>query len=430
MKYIIAISMFVWSGSGFSLSYEQQLIHDLDKYIGLTAQEKSELLDCTAPDDAPIKFRNDAQIPLFKKYPVLRQNIPYVKLGSLPTSIHHCKKLGAQYNKNHVYIKCDSETGGGYEGHPVFGGNKVRKLEFLLADAIAHGARTVLTFGCAGSNHALATAAYAKVLGLNAELFLFNQPNSHIVQRNLLLDGYYNAHLNFVSNRAARVAAVTSFCKHHKAQFCSFPYIIPVGGSCPRGIVGFVNAAFELKEQIDAGIMPEPKYIIVPCGSTGTVSGLMLGCRLAGLKSTIVPVAIEPDKQAGNIEKRIMYNYNDTAEFLAQYEPACASVVDESEIQVIHAFTGDEYGLFTEEAVAAIRELKEVEGITLDGVYSGKAVCALFSWMYQSLEDDPVLFWNTFCSDSFDSLTSTVDYTRLPVEFHRYFTEEVQPLDR
>lgn len=415
-----------------SLSYEQQLVTDLARYARLTDQEKSQLWEMASDKDTSVKsLEQKVELPLFKAYPALQKNIPYVHLGSLPTRIHHCKNLGSQFNKTQVYIKCDNETGGVFNNQALFGGNKVRKLEFLLADAVAHGARSVMTFGCAGSNHALATAAYAEQLGLEAELVLLNQPNSHVVRRNLLLDLYHKAHITLTPTRAERSAFVTKFYAQHKGQFCSFPYIIPVGGSCARGILGFVNAAFELKEQIKSGMLPEPEYIIVPCGSCGTVAGLMLGCKMAGLKSVIIPVAVEPDDHVGEMEAAIASKFNDTVELLAEYEPSCAHYsLNAADVQVVHEFQGTEYALFTEEAAALIKIMKDSENVTLDGVYSGKAACALYSWLNQSKNDTPILFWNTFCGDSFEELTSTVDYTQLPVEFHKYFTEDVQPLDR
>jgi len=415
-----------------ALSYEQQMMTDFFQYARLDDAIQQELFALASVESTPKKFSLDTliQLPLFNAYPALQEHIPYIKLGGMPTPLHHCKALGSMFKKTQVYIKCDNATSGTCNGQKLFGGNKVRKLEFLLADAVAQGARSVVTFGCAGSNHALATAAYAQHLGLESHLFLVDQHNSHVVQRNLLLDAYHNAKLVHAETKRDRFKLAAQFCKQHKGQFCSFPYIIPLGGSCARGIVGFVNAAFELKEQIDAGLLPEPKYIIVACGSYGTAAGLMLGCKAAGLQSIIVPVAVEPDDAAGEIEEGIAQRFNDTAVLLAEYEPAFARYsLKPQDVQVVHAFEGSEYALFIPEAMEALKALKKAEGITLDGVYSAKAACALFSWLTHSKQDEPILFWNTFCADSFEELTSIVDYKNLPMEFHKYFTEDVQELD-
>lgn len=368
-------------------------------------------------------------IPLFNAYPALQKNIPHISLGNFPTPVYQCKKLGALYGKTQVYIKCDNESGNRSGIAVRVGGNKVRKLEFLLADVVARGVREVVTFGGAGSNHALATAAYAHHLGLAVHLFLADQPNSHIVRRNLLLNAYYGARMTYAATEKERYQKAAAWCEK-RSQFCTMPSIIPVGGSSACGIVGFVNAAFELKEQIDAGILPEPRYILVPCGSCGTTAGLMLGCKAAGLRSVVIPIAIEPNEYTDALEDDLVRKYTDTAEYLAQYEPSFAQyALTKNDIQVIHDYQGTQYGLFTETAQNALKKIEATEGITLDGVYSAKAACCLLELLACS-GDEPILFWNTFFSDPCTDILAQIKYTQLPQDFWRYFTDPVQQLDR
>lgn len=123
-------------------------------------------------------------IPLFKQYPLLEDKLPYVALGDFPTPVEKLDRLGADIGVDHLYIKRDDLSG------KVYGGNKVRKLEFLLGHALRTEVKTVLTFGFAGSNHAVATAIYAHHVGLKSISMLMPQPNAHYPRRNLLM-GYY-----------------------------------------------------------------------------------------------------------------------------------------------------------------------------------------------------------------------------------------------
>ena len=220
---------------------------------------------------------------LFKAYQGLSDKIPYLQLANLPTPINRCSSLESTLHFEQIYIKHDDLTG----ADGLYGGNKVRKLEFLLADALNQGAKEILTFGSVGTNHGLATACYADKLGLKCLLMLKPQPNSPVVRQNLLLDHYFNARLELFADAQQRKQAADEYLTNNKDT-----YFIPTGGSVPLGVLGFVNAVFELKEQIQQGIIPEPDYIYVPAGSCGTTAGLLLGIALAKLKSIIIAIAV------------------------------------------------------------------------------------------------------------------------------------------
>ena len=136
-------------------------------------------------------------LPLFEQYPALSEKMPHVHLGEFPTPIKHLKAAGKEIGIDSLYLKDDGSSGRKY------GGNKIRKLEFLLGDALRRGAKNVLTFGFAGSNHALATAVYAQKLGLKSISILLAQPNSHYVRRNLLLSHACGAEIHHFENEKA-----------------------------------------------------------------------------------------------------------------------------------------------------------------------------------------------------------------------------------
>ncbi len=201
-------------------------------------------------------------IPLFENYQLLADKLPYVSLGEFPTPVQKLDQLGSHLGLNNLFIKRDDLSG------KVYGGNKIRKLEFILGEALRTGAKEVMTFGSAGSNHALATAIYARQVGLKSISMLVPQPNAHYVGRNLLMSYRCGAELHMCSNiqftRPLTTLSVLSQFFLHKLKRGRFPRIIPMGGSSPIGAVGYVNAAFELKGQILRGEIPEPDYIILP----------------------------------------------------------------------------------------------------------------------------------------------------------------------
>ncbi len=363
-------------------------------------------------------------IPLFQRYPVLGELLPYTPLADLPTPVEKMERAGAQVGVDSLYIKRDDLTGRPY------GGNKVRKLEFLLGDALRSGAGEVLTFGFAGSNHALATAIYARELGLKSISMLMPQPNACYVRRNLLMSHASGAELHHHRNMAALACATTIQMIQHTIAEGSRPVMIPPGGSSPPGAAGFVNAGLELADQIASGDVPEPDLIYVALGTTGTASGLMLGLRIAALRTGVVCVRVAPERFASADKTAALYN--DTARYLRSlYHLFPEQAISEEELDIRQEFFGEGYAHFTPEGMEAVRLLKEAEGVSMEGTYTGKALaCLLDDARKGKLEGKTVLFWNTYNSRDFSDITAPVDYHDLPHPFHRYFEEEVQPLDR
>ena len=351
---------------------------------------------------------------LFEYFPKFKERIAYVQLGDLPTPITKLENIGALFNHPNLYMKRDDLSGAIINGTRIFGGNKVRKLEYLLADAQRVHARGVLTAGCAGSNHALATTVYAKLLGLEAHIILAPQINSAIVQRNLLLDKYYGADIMCVLNRTQRCEQFVNFIREY-----SDVYAIPVGGSVPLGCIGYVNAAFELKKQIEQKIVPEPDDIYVAVGSGGTVAGLILGVRAAGIKSKIHAIAVDDDPFqtiVGNLVQqttKLLHDIDNTFP-LFTWTPADFIITTD--------FVGVGYGAITPEACEAIKIAKQYERIMFEGTYTAKAFAGFLHDLSNGLlKNRTVLFWNTFSIGNFDELTKSVDYKSLPAAVHKYF---------
>jgi D-cysteine desulfhydrase len=370
---------------------------------------------------APVYGDQHKHVPLFVRYPALRHSISHISLGDFPTHIEKLEPLAKKYGVPNLYIKRDDASGPKIDGYRLFGGNKVRKLEFLLADALAHQAKTVVTFGYAGSNHALATTVYAKQIGLSSIALLLPQPNSSIVQRNLLLQNYYGAQLHEYETPELRDLGTIGAFLRTKQLTGSYPYLIPTGGSSYLGSLGFVNAAFELKEQIERGELPEPDYIYLAFSSMGTTAGLMVGLRAAGLKTRVIAVRVI-DKEHYN-EQTCLSLMRDTVAFLRTHDdnfPALS--FSEAELSINHDYFGSGYGIVTPACAQALSVMKDECGIVLDGTYSGKACAALLTDLQkQELKNKTVLFWNTFCGYEFAHVIDKRHYHVLPHCFYKYF---------
>ncbi len=370
------------------------------------------------------KTKEKSKIPLFKRFPNLAKKISHIKLGNFPTPIKKLENLGKEIGLDNFYLKND-----GISSKP-FGGNKIRKLEFLLADALDNNVKTVITVGDAGSNHALATIVSAQKLGLKTVSMLSPQLNTTYLHRNLLLSLFYGGQINYFESEEERDENIINILHEKiKQEDGVAPYFIPSGGSCPIGSIGFVNAVFELKEQIDQGLMPEPDYIYVTLGSSGTAAGIALGLKLARLKSILVPVRISGESDE---KKKVFTNlFNQTNELLNKLDSTCSIIKLPEEILINNDFAGEEYALITTQARNAIKQLFEAEDIKLEGTYTGKTFAALLNDIKnkKELQNKTILFWDTFCSGNFSEITKNVDYKQLPKEMYFYFEQEVQELD-
>jgi len=362
-------------------------------------------------------------IPLFKQYPSLKEKLPYIQLGEFPTPILRLNQLGKKVGAEQLYLKNDGVSG------PDYGGNKIRKLEFILGDALKKNAKAVLTFGFAGSNHALATAVYAHKLGLQCLSILLAQPNAQYVRKNLLFSRVCCAevcHCN--SETAAYIPTIVKICskivKHGK-----LPYIIAPGGSSPLGTIGYVNAGLELNEQIESGSMPKPDRIFVALGTMGTAVGLLIGLKAAGLKTRVVSVRVA-DEKYGN-KKNFAKLFHQTLALIQSFDSSFPSVeLSDDDIDIRQDYFGEQYARFTKQGMAAKDLAEKTEGIKLDGTYTGKTMAAMLDHIKDpENQNEVILFWNTYNAIDFSKKIGEVDCHCLPQPFQCYFDEDVQPLD-
>ena len=432
-------------------NYEHDYVDKFDKYTRGMLHPKlleglTSLINPNAEPPVSLPLPNCGPFPvLFEQYPGMKTTVPYRSLGlSLPTPVVHCKKLAAKLGVRAIYIKDDGQTGRKDGIEIGFGGNKPRKLQFLLAEAEMTHADAIITRGGTGSNFALAAAAYAKQVGIKKRiLVLANQDNSYTVQRNLLLMGVNGAEIIIMPNRICNFSTMAVEAIKHKQKTGKFPYPIPTGGSCPLGAVGFVDAAFELKRQIDAGELQKPDYIYLAAGngtggtipghgSCGTSTGLLLGLQAAGLSDIhLVLVHVEPETVPGELIQDVKAMYQATNELLHKADPTFRIFPFPTNYSEVKEFCGPDYGVFTQEAMEARALVYETEHFKLDGVYTGKAAKGMFAMIEKNkLHDKVHLFWSGYCSKTFDTILKNANYKQLlPLAAQRYFETPVQPFE-
>jgi len=355
-------------------------------------------------------------------YPGLAR-IPRVELCTLPTPVTALDSLADRGGVRSLWAKRDDVTAATY------GGNKLRKLEFLMGEAIASGAQDIITFGAAGSNHALATAIVGDSLGLRVHSVLMPQPNARYVRRNLLAALASGGDLHAAIDREDAMRTAAALRARLRTETGAEPFVIPFGGTTPSSSTGFVSAAFELATQVEAGIVPEPDVIFATLGSMGTAAGLALGLRAAGMKTRLIAVPVVSD--APDVDDALLREIVAAQTFLHGVDGTFPEFAwGAGDVEVRHGFLGHEYARFTEDGVAAVRA-SSADGLHLEGTYTGKTMAALLSGIDDgALAGLDVLFWNTYNGRDISSLSARAAVGDLPEPFRRYFDEEVQELDR
>lgn len=311
---------------------------------------------------------------------------PRLSLAHLPTPLEPMPRLSSELGGPEIWVKRDDCTG------LSTGGNKTRKLEFLMADAVEQRAEMVMTQGATQSNHARQTAAAAARLGMKCHILLEDRTGSNDLNYNhngnVLLDHLHGATTEIHPSGGDMNAAMESVADERRAGGMRV-YTIPGGGSNPTGALGYVNAAMELVTQAnDAHLRID--HIIQATGSAGTQAGMIVGLR--GMNANIpllgVGVRAPKDKQEANV----LALARATAELIG-----CAGVVREEDVVADCDYVGDGYGIPTPGGLEAIRLFAELEGLLLDPVYSAKAAAGMIDMIRRGhfTKDQRIVFLHT-----------------------------------
>lgn len=311
--------------------------------------------------------------------------IPRLHYGVYPTPIEEAPRFRAALRRNapRIFIKRDDYTG------PGFGGNKVRKLEYVLAKAVADGAEVAITSGGVKSNHARVTAAMCAKLGIRCILVLNPSavtPPDGLDPASLTVDGWFGAEVIRVSKREERATTVDAMAEKLRGEGKNVA-MIPLGASVPLGAMGFVRAVEETKAQLDA-MNTRIDYVFHSSSSGGTQAGIVAGCQLFDWREVKI-IGVSPDDPSSTISEEVGKIIHGVGETLGAQLSEDVTVLDE--------YVGAGYGILSQQGYQALDLLAWTEGIILDPVYTSKAMAALIDWVRKGklTENDNVMFWHT-----------------------------------
>lgn len=322
------------------------------------------------------------------------EQMPRVRLAALPTPLEDMRTLTAKLNGPRLLIKRDDMTG------LAFGGNKVRKLEFIMADALKQNADIIITSGGVQTNHGRLTAAAAKKLGLKPVLVLTGEEPKEYTG-NLFVDYVLGAEIHFVTadsglspaeaqkqQRARGEAKALEIKAKYEAQGHKC-YIVPRGGRMPVATAGYLNATLEMyKQLIEMNVKAD--YLVVSTGSTSTTSSLILGSKVFNTGMKVIGISVSrpaeecKDRIMDELEKDIAYYGYDVN-------------IERDELTIFDNYIGPGYSIPTPEGIQAIKLLAESEAIMLDYAYTGKGMSGLIDLVKKGYftKDDVVLFLHT-----------------------------------
>ena len=320
---------------------------------------------------------------LHQRHPELTESMHHVPLGTGPTPVRRLE--GLERGAAELWLKDDGAYGDG-----GWGGNKVRKLEWILPEAERRRARTILTFGGLGTNWGLATALYGRDRGLGTALVLLDQPvDDHVraQQQRLKASG---AALHYTHTKP-RTAAMMPWLMARHSGGGRPPYLQPPGGSSAVGSMGYVEAAYEIADQVGAGELPAPSHVVTTVGSGGTAAGLALGLALAGLEATVVGIVVNDGLRLDT--PALTRLAGRTRRLLADR----GATVGEPHLRLrsLDGWMGPGYGHPTDESSEAIA-LARSEDLALDPVYTAKTMAAVLDMAAQGrFGSGPVLYVHT-----------------------------------
>lgn len=334
-------------------------------------------------------------------------DLPHVALATLPTPVERLEGISGELGVD-AWIKRDDQSG------PLYGGNKVRKLEFLLGDAKRRGRTSVITLGAYGSHHGLATAIYGRHTGLEVRLGLHPQPLTEHVLDQVLRHHAAGAKLFRLPSIPWTSLGLTILSAH-----CKPGELITLGGSSPLGSLGYVEAGLELAAQVEAGDLPAPDVVVVAAGTCGTAAGMALGFELAGLQTRVVAVRVVPATLTNHVRLR---GLRAGALKLLRRAGMAATPAIEVPIELDPHELGEGYGVPTPAAEAAVARFAE-EGLKLETTYTGKTAAGFLRRACAEGAGKTVLYWHTYNGVDLTELTGRADPSTLPAPFQEVLRE-------
>jgi len=307
--------------------------------------------------------------------------LPRIFFAHLPTPLELAPRLSTQLAGPNIYIKRDDQTG------LAFGGNKTRKLEFLIADAQSQGAQMLITAGAVQSNHCRQTAAVAARHGLKCIVVLSGERPTRFTG-NLLLDHLFGAEIVWTQPKERYHTFEQTYQKAWEDG--QRPYKIPYGGSNPTGAAAYALAMQELLEQCTKMSLPQPDWIVLASSSGGTQAGLVVGSKIFGFQGKILGISVDETRPI--LQNRVALLASQTAELLGESQSFSAT-----NVLVNSDYLGAGYGVMGEIEQEAIQLFAKTEGLLLDPVYTGRAAAGLVDLVRKGIiqPHENVIFWHT-----------------------------------
>jgi D-cysteine desulfhydrase len=321
--------------------------------------------------------------PLFDEFPRLRDVVPWRPIVHAPTPAEPC--VSPWIGRDGVFHKRDDRVS------PLYGGNKVRRFEYLFADAERRGARSLVTVGGLASTQVMATILFGRRFGFAVHTVLFDQPVTSFARSAVLTDVAGGGHV--VRGGGYVATTVRTFLAYRRAER---PYLILPGASSPLACLGYVDAMLELGEQVRRGEVPRPDVIVVPAGSGGTLAGLAVGAAILRWPTEVIGVRITELLACNRATLRLRIRA--TTRFLEKHAGRSLGLRwGDARFSLYHGAIGRGYGHATPDAIAAIPEVERLTGVPGEVTYSGKGLSGLRA-VARARPRETVLYWHTLSS--------------------------------
>jgi len=320
---------------------------------------------------------------LFDALPALAKRVPWLALAHTPTPVEPCDAIAGWLGRGGVHMKRDDLVS------PLYGGNKVRRYEFVLADAKAKGARRLVTAGGLASTQVMATALFGRALGFEVRAVLFDQPVTTFAQRSLL--GFADAGVELVHGGGYATSAWRTFAALRRD---TGNYLILPGAAGGLANLGYIDAMLELGRQVERGEAPRPDAIVLPTGSSGTLAALTLGCAYLGWDTEVIGVRITSALACNRAT--VGFVIRNTDAFLARRDHRWRPLAGRARWSLYGGALGRGYGYPTPEATEGTVQVRELTGAVGEVTYSGKALAGLRALASEErFRNKTLLLWNT-----------------------------------
>jgi D-cysteine desulfhydrase len=320
---------------------------------------------------------------LFDALPDLAREVPWTPLAHVPTAVEPCDAIADWLGRSGVFMKRDDLVS------PLYGGNKVRRYEFVLADAKKRGARRLVTVGGIASTQVMATALFGRALGFEVRAVLFDQPVTEFAKEAIV--GFVDSGAEIVHGGGYAATAWRTWraMRHDRGN-----YLILPGAANALANLGYVDAALELAAQVERGEAPRPDVVVLPTGSSGTLAALALGFAHLGWDTEVVGVRITSALACNRVTVGMVIRGTDR--FLAARDARWKPVRGRVRTSLYGAALGEGYGFPTPEAIEGAAMVERLTGARGEVTYSGKALAALRTIASRpGYEKKTILLWNT-----------------------------------